>query len=101
MDINAFNDSFVTAVNARGEKQRIPAHYLDHPVLGRGFRLPPSTLATPSMSWNREQLDERAIALGLDPAAYATKADVLSAIETTSPNPGEDETPAAGDNHQS
>lgn len=32
---------FVTAVNSRGDKQRIPAHYLDHPVLGKGFKLPP------------------------------------------------------------
>lgn len=31
---------FVEAVNARGEKQIIPAHWLDHPVLGKGFRLP-------------------------------------------------------------
>lgn len=103
MDTNAFNPDFVTAVNARGEKQRIPAHYLDHPVLGRGFRLPPSTLATPSMSWNREQLDERATALGLDAASYATKADVLDAItnhQTTSPTPGEDETPVAGDDEE-
>lgn len=34
---------FVTAVNARGEKQVIPAHWLDHPTLSKGFRRPPST----------------------------------------------------------
>lgn len=33
---------FVTVVNANGEKQRIPRRWLDHPVLGRGFRMPPS-----------------------------------------------------------
>ncbi len=33
---------FVEAVNANGEKQTIPADWLDHPVLGQGFRLPPS-----------------------------------------------------------
>ena len=92
---------FVTAVNSRGEKQRIPAHWLDHPVLAKGFRLPPSALAEPSMSWTREELDAHASALGVDPAPYATKADLLSAIETTLPDQGEDETPAAGDNHQS
>lgn len=32
---------FVEAVNSRGEKQRIPAHWLGAP-LGKGFRLPPS-----------------------------------------------------------
>ena len=100
MDTNAFNDQFVTAVNARGEKQRIPAHYIDHPVLGEGFRLPPSAQAVPSMSWTRDQLDEHATALGLDAASYATKADVLSAIETTPPSQGEDETPVAGDDEE-
>lgn len=33
---------FIIAVNAQGRKQRIPQHWLDHPVLGQGFRLPPS-----------------------------------------------------------
>lgn len=103
MDINAFNDRFVVAVNDRGDKQRIPAHWLDHPVLGRGFRLPPSALAAPSMSWNRAQLDEHATALGFDPGQYPTKQELLDAIEhhqTTSPAPGEDETPVAGDDEE-
>ena len=37
-----FNPRFVTAVNAKGRKQKIPRHWLGHPVLGRGFKLPPS-----------------------------------------------------------
>lgn len=91
----AFDDRFVTAVNTRGEKQTIPAHWLDHPVLGRGFRRPAS--ATPSMSWNRQQLDAHATGLGIDVAAMSTKAEVLDAInQTPSLNPSEDETPSAG-----
>ena len=34
--------SFVVAINARGEKQRIPTHWIGHPVLGKNFRLPKS-----------------------------------------------------------
>lgn len=37
--------SFVIAINPRGEKQRIPAHWIGHPVLGRNFRLPASAAA--------------------------------------------------------
>lgn len=45
---NAFSGDFVTAVNARGEKQQIPRHWLDHPVLGKEFRLPPSASPKPT-----------------------------------------------------
>ena len=38
---------FIEAVNVRGEMQIIPAHWLDHPVLGKGFRLPPSKRPKP------------------------------------------------------
>lgn len=44
---NAFSGDFVTAVNARGEKQQIPRHWLDNPTLGREFRLPKSANPTP------------------------------------------------------
>ena len=32
-------------VKATGRKQRIPEHWLDHPVFGPQFRLPPSVVA--------------------------------------------------------
>ena len=94
--VTAFDPNFVTAVNARGEKQDIPRHWLGHPVLGKGFRLPAS--ATPSASWTREQLDAHATGLGIDVTDLATKADVLDAINTQppTPTPGEDENPDAG-----
>ena len=42
------NPAFVEAVNANGAKQMIPREWLDHPVLSKGFRLPPSQDTTPS-----------------------------------------------------
>lgn len=38
---------FVVAVNARGVKQVIPAHWLDHVTLGRAFRRPRSRHVRP------------------------------------------------------
>lgn len=35
----------ILAVNAAGQKQWIPEHWLNHPVLGKGFKLPPSSQA--------------------------------------------------------
>ena len=35
----------ILAVNAAGRKQWIPEHWLDHPVLGQGFKLAPSAKA--------------------------------------------------------
>lgn len=92
-------DQFVTAVNSNGDKQEIPRHWLDHPVLGKGFRLPAS--ANPSLSWTREQLDAYATGHGINPVEHSTKAGLLDAINNPQPpslNPGEDETPDAGDN---
>ena len=103
MDTNAFSDEFVTAVNQRGEKQVIPAHWIDHPVLGAGFRLPASAHSTPSLAWTREQLDTHAAGLGIYPGEYPTKKELLDAIEhhqTPTPDQGEDETPAAGDDKE-
>ena len=90
-------EEFVTAVNSNGDKQDIPRRWLDHPVLGKGFRLPAS--ATPSLSWTRDQLDAHATDHGINPAEHSTKADLLDAInnpQTPSLNPGEDENPDAG-----
>ena len=35
----------ILAVNAAGQKQLIPEHWLTHPVLSQGFELPPSERA--------------------------------------------------------
>lgn len=101
-------DDFVTAVNMNGEKQPIPRHWLDHPVLGRGFRVAPSqaevdrVAAGPSEDWTVRQLEEHAVAHGIDTTGARTKAELLDAIttQTPSPNPGEDETPVAGDDEE-
>ena len=48
--MSVFDGTFVEAVNANGEKQTIPADWIGHPVLGAGFRLPPSTGEKPKTS---------------------------------------------------
>lgn len=40
--MSVFDGKHVIAVNANGDKQEIPAHWLDHPVLGKGFTKTPS-----------------------------------------------------------
>lgn len=35
----AINDGFVTAVSPKGQKRRVPAHYVDNKALG--YKLPP------------------------------------------------------------
>ena len=46
--------TFVIAINARGEKQRIPADWIGHPKLGKNFRLPESLEAgVPQVIGNR------------------------------------------------
>ena len=46
--------TFVVAINARGEKQRIPADWIGHPKLGKNFRLPESLEAgVPQVCGNR------------------------------------------------
>jgi hypothetical protein len=73
-------------VTATGRKQWVPAHFLDHPVLGAGIKLPPSQRdkelpeGDPAESWTRAQLDSYALGLGLGTTDLATKADVLGAI---------------------
>ena len=49
-------DRFVeVAVKATGKKQRIPAHWLDHPILGAGFKLSPSSEARHPQPRQQEQ----------------------------------------------
>ena len=111
-------DNFVSAyAKSTGVKQRIPRHWIGHPVLGRDFELTPSAKAAvveeiaeqPSESWKRDRLDEYAADLGLDTTALANKGEVLAAIDealadvdTTDPDgtPPSDETPATGDTEE-
>lgn len=45
--MSVFDGQHIIAVNSRGEKQVIPKDWLFHPVLGKGFRLPPSAVVKP------------------------------------------------------
>lgn len=83
---------FVTVVvEATGRKQRVPAHYMDNPVLSRGLRLAPSAAvaeddATPARPARR-------------PGFRAATPASGSADTTTSPDGTEPpaETPATGE----
>lgn len=85
------DEKFVNAyVIATGEKQRIPAHWLDHPTLGAPFRLTPSARAA----------EQRTPATQPAAPVAPTSTDVTSTpASTTPPNPNPlstTETPAAG-----
>lgn len=41
MSKDRFDGTFIEVVNSHGEKQTIPAEWLDHPVLSRGFSKTP------------------------------------------------------------
>ena len=98
---------FIFAINKSGHKQRIPKHWLTHPVLSAGFRLPPSleaenrTAGTPDEEWKVAELKAYADEHGVDRTGLTAKADLLAAIEagTQSPSttPVDDKTPATGD----
>lgn len=104
---------FVTViVEATGRQQRVPAHYLDNPVLSRGLTRPPQVAevdklaGTPDETWTVPQLTEHAKAHGIDLTGVTRKPDVLAAIaaaqnvaDPTSPDGTEPpaETPPAGD----
>lgn len=87
-------DGFVSAYSTiTGKKQRVPAHFIGHPVLGRNLELAPAAVAAaqnavveevgpPSESWKREELDAHALTLGLDTSDLPNKGEVLAAIET-------------------
>lgn len=43
----SYQEGFVeVVVKETGEKQWVPAHYMEHPVLSRPFELPPSAKAS-------------------------------------------------------
>lgn len=46
--MSVFDGSHVVVVNANGEKQTIPAEWVDHPILGKGFSEAPSEKARKS-----------------------------------------------------
>lgn len=54
-------DMTMAVVKATGEKQMIPAHWLDHPTLSKPFKLPPSARAA--------ALDQGVEVLGAEQAA--------------------------------
>lgn len=125
---DVFVDGFVDAYSkSTGQKQRIPEHWLDHPVLGKDFTLTPSARARedaaaaaptaqegltpssiadePSDAWTRERLDRHAAGLDLDTTGLPNKGEVLAAIEAAATqisdgNPPTDQTPAAGENQE-
>ena len=51
---------FITAVNREGRKQVIPRHWLDHPILGVGFKLPPSSEARTPQPRQQKQAAKQA-----------------------------------------
>ena len=73
---------FITAVNANGEKQRIPSHWLeDGSRFAKNFRLPPSQRAgEPSLDWTKNDLIAHAEERHVDLDGATTKADILARI---------------------
>lgn len=99
-------DGFVTAYSkANGKKQRVPEHYLNHPVLGANLTLTPQVPTgeaypegAPSADWTSAQLQAYADAHDVDlTGSKASKADMVAAIATALTSDGtepSDETPA-------
>jgi hypothetical protein len=83
------------------QKQMVPAHYLDHPVLGKNFeptaagREQLRVNAGPSEDWTVAQLQEAAGGAGL---GLRTKAELLEAISAAehSPHVGDPQTGSTG-----
>lgn len=82
-----FDEGFVEAyAKTTGDKQVIPAHWLDHPVLGKNFSRTPSAKAreaaaeVPSESWTHKQLDKYAADNELDLGDARTVAEKVAAI---------------------
>ena len=101
-------DGFVTAYSkASGLKQRVPEHYIDHPVLGRNLTLTPQVRdglrypeGTPTAAWKANQLEAYAADHDVDLTGARTKDDTVAAIAAAA-NPqnadgtrSSDETPA-------
>lgn len=104
MDLN--DPRFVTAYStATGRKQRVPAHWIGHPVLGKGLKVAPSAeQASPDMtgdipddSWTLPRLRKYASEHGVDLAGASLKEDVLATITTSLDTPTTDTTPVSVD----
>lgn len=112
---------FVSAYSkSTGKKQRVPRHFIGHPVLGNNLELAPSARVAeaaaleaergePSESWLRGDLDKFAEDLGLDTTKLPNKGEVVAAIEKSlaeantqnaDGTPPSDETPATGDTEE-
>lgn len=99
-------DGFVSAYSkTTGRKQRIPAHWVGHPVLGRNFEVAPKAagrrffiarngdvhatddpagdpVGAPDETWTRDVLNTYARDVhSLDTSELRTKADVVAAVE--------------------
>ena len=83
----------------------MPTEWLDHPILGAKFELPPSVLADsdiPNAKWSKARIEEFARAHDIDLTGATTKADMVAVIDAhvpPSPDPTQEsaETPATGD----
>lgn len=83
----------IQVADARGRKVWVPEHWMAHPVLSRGFKSLPSTRTRevpqpdgdplPDESWSHAQLDEYAAGKGIDLTGATTKAEKISAMNTT------------------
>lgn len=81
----------VQVADALGRKVWIPEHWMDHPVLSRGFRklrsgetpTPAEVSATPDENWTHAQLDQYAADRQVDLSGTTTKAEKIAAINTS------------------
>ena len=87
---------FVTAYSkTTGRKQRVPARWLDHPILGANLRKTPMARAgspissVPDDSGTVSQLREHADQAGIDLTGTTNKADDVAATHTNPPATGE------------
>ena len=101
-------DGFVTAYSKlTGQKQRVPEHFIGHPVLGPNLTLTPQVRdglrypeGTPTAAWKATQLEAYADDHDVDLTGARTKDDMVAAIATAANpqnadgTPSSDETPA-------
>ncbi|WKN47149.1 hypothetical protein [Nocardioides sp. Arc9.136] len=81
-------DGFVTAYSeTTGLKQRVPAHFIGHPVLGRGLRKTPRQIAgqaypdgDPTTDWKVAQLEAYAAEHDINLTGATTKAESVALI---------------------
>lgn len=85
--------SFVSAFSTTtGEKQRVPAHWLEDPVLGGQFRKTPSQEAadqtlSPFDAYTVPQLQEYAAQHDIDVSGLTRKAELVAAVSKSGKSP--------------